>query len=109
MRSRLRQVSVNLRPSGAMSRSWKHQKGAPSLTLNSKAARSVASAFCIGLPALCHGRTQASGPNMSAPLPFSVCQNATAKRRCSAIGLPRTIRFASYQRNASGFFESGPS
>ena len=75
MRSRLRLVSAKLRPSGAMSRSWKHQNGTPELgeELEGRAQRLLGVLHrAAGLvPTVA---PKPSGPNMSAPLPFSVCQ-----------------------------------
>ena len=75
MWSRLAADSANEAPSGAMSWSWKHQKGAVSFSKNSKAAAIFCSAAAIGSsPASSHGRSSVPSPKMSKPFQLKLCQ-----------------------------------
>jgi hypothetical protein len=72
--SRLRFVSARVAPSGAMSRSWKHQKGDSILTKNSKAASIRFLATEIGSLPDSQGRRIVPGPKGSLPTPRNACQ-----------------------------------
>src|SRR6188768_2636762 len=77
--------------------------------MNSNATRALRWAFStLSLPSS-HGRTIVAEPNGSLPVPRNVCQYTTANRSCSFIDFPSTTSLSLYQRNASGFFDCGPS
>ncbi len=67
-------VSSRLSASGAMSRSWKHQKSTPSLVKNSNAADMVSSATFIGSEQWLYSLSIVPGPKGSAPSPLKLCQ-----------------------------------
>ena len=68
-------VSLKLEPSGAMSRSWKHQNGVVSFSKNSNAAAIFCSAAAIGSrPGASHGRSSVPSPKMSKPFQLNECQ-----------------------------------
>ena len=75
MWSRLRADSSNVEPSGAMSQSWKHQKGTVSFDMNSNAAAIFSSAASTGSrPTAVHGRSRVPSPKMSKPFQEKLCQ-----------------------------------
>ena len=67
-------VSASVLPSGAISRSWKHQNGARIFWKNSKAASMRFSATATGSLPDSQGRTIVPGPKGSPPTPRNACQ-----------------------------------
>src|SRR6185503_16794254 len=77
--------------------------------MNSKAASALSFALSIASDFSFQGNTCVGSPKGSAPLPLKLCQYAQANLKCSFIVLPSTILFSSYQRNANGLSDPGPS
>jgi hypothetical protein len=89
--SRLRWLSASVAPSGAMSRSWKHQWSIRHFVRNSAKTSTRRAAFASESVPSSHGMRAVGAPNGSARPLRMVCQYAEANRKWSRIGLPSTF------------------